>query len=129
MGTRKMLRRLWVVLCDHSVVGVRKTKREAEATVRLRQRQTISNVEHYVAGPYRLEQGATLRTLAPEWISRCACGATYRTEVEWTSLAYVGTADFEPGVVLELRNCVACRSTISRRVSLKKGATKKRGTR
>jgi hypothetical protein len=114
--------RIWLVLCDHSVVGVWKTRLEAERAVRLRQRQTISNVVHFLLGPFVLRHGASAEKRAPEWISRCSCGATYRRESEWVGLAYVGVMDFDDGLVLELRNCVACGSTISRRVSLKKGS-------
>lgn len=119
-------RRLWLVLCDHSFVGVHTTKRAAEDAVRLRQRNTISNIVHWVLGPFVLETGARAAELAPEWISRCSCGAIYRTEKEWSALAYVGPMDFEDGSILELRNCVACASTISRRVKLSKGAVTKR---
>lgn len=117
-------KRLWLVLVDHSVVGVKGTKQEAEDAVRLRQEHTISNVEHYIDGPFVRKAGATTVKLAPEWISRCACGATYRHEKEWQALSYVGVMDFDTREVLELRNCIACGSTISRRSSLKKGAKK-----
>lgn len=124
-----VLDRIWLVSCDHSIVGVWKTKHEATAAVRLRQRHTISNITHFIMGPFLLSKGASTSTLAPEWISRCTCGLTYHSEREWSALAYVGVMDFEAGSVLELRNCVACGSTISRRVDLKKGASKRRGTR
>ena|SRR5688572_18982293 len=120
-----VLRRVWLVFVDHSILGVWRSKREATAAVRLRQRHTVSNVAHFIAGPFVLAPGAKRSRVDPEWIARCPCGATYRSESDWGALSYVGAIDFDTGVVLELRNCVACRSTISRRISLKKGALKR----
>lgn len=121
----QLWRRAWMVFCDHSFVVARRTKREAEETVRLRQSQPISNVEHHIAGPYVLDPDATVLARPPEWISRCACGVTYRLEKEWSALESVGVMSDGAGGALQLRNCVACGSTISRRISLKKGALKR----
>lgn len=126
MDVPKVFHRAWLVFCDHSMVGAWRTKREAAKAVRLRQRQTISNIEHFLLGPFVLKRGAKVDRRPPEWISRCTCAATYRTEKEWNALSYVGVMDFEAGIVLELRNCVACGSTISRRVHLNKGAAVRR---
>jgi hypothetical protein len=120
-----VLKRVWLVFVDHSIVGVWRNKRDADKAVRLRQQHAISNITHFVAGPYALQAGATVTERAPEWIARCTCGVIYRHERQWQTLQYVGVMDAaENGVVLELRNCVACGSTISRRSSLKKGAKK-----
>lgn len=118
------LKRVFIVFCDHSVLSVHRTRRLAEQAIRLRQQHTISNIVHFTLGPFVLERGAKVARLSPEWISRCTCGLAYHSEREWSALAYVGVMDFDDGSVLELRNCVACGSTISRRVNLKKGASK-----
>src|SRR5687767_11637958 len=86
----RLLRSVWLVFCDHSFVVARPTKREAEETVDLRQSQAISNIEHHIAGPYVLQPGATVLARPPKWIARCTCGLTYRLEVEWQALPYVG---------------------------------------
>lgn len=46
--------RVWLVICDHSIAGVWQTRREAEAAVRLRERQASPPIEHHVVGPYVL---------------------------------------------------------------------------
>ncbi len=56
----RLFRRLWLVFCDHSVVGVWRTKREAVDAVRVRARGSILEVDYHVAGPYVLR--STLRS-------------------------------------------------------------------
>jgi hypothetical protein len=125
MAEHVAISRLWLILSDHSVVGVNRTKRGATEAVRLRQQHTASNIVHWILGPFRLDRGARAERREPEWISRCSCEATYRTESAWAALPYVGVMDFRKGTILELRNCIACGSTISRQVDLKKGARKR----
>lgn len=45
-------RRIWIVSVDHSVVGVRATKREATETAELMREQSITGVLFVVFGPY-----------------------------------------------------------------------------
>lgn len=55
-GRRPWLKRVWLLLTDHSVGGVWGTKREAIAAMRLRQGDhSLAHTEFYVAGPYVLE--------------------------------------------------------------------------
>jgi hypothetical protein len=51
----RFFRRIWLVVCDHSVAAVKRTKREAEAAVRLR-RRGANHAEHRVVGPYVLQE-------------------------------------------------------------------------
>lgn len=51
-----LLMRVWLVLCDHSIAGAFRTKREAEAHCRLReQRRGPDQPMHFVVGPYVLQ--------------------------------------------------------------------------
>ena len=56
MDSHKTFRRIWLVLCDHSILGVWRTKREALAATRLRAKGSLLEVEYHVVGPYVLEQ-------------------------------------------------------------------------
>jgi hypothetical protein len=50
------LRRIWLVLTDHSVGGVWRTKREATAAMELRQGDhSLTVTEFAVVGPYVLQ--------------------------------------------------------------------------
>lgn len=46
--------RVWLVFCDHSIVGVWRTKRDAIAATRMRSKGSLLEVEYHVVGPYVL---------------------------------------------------------------------------
>jgi hypothetical protein len=50
-------RRVFLVFCDHSVLGVWRSKRAAKAAARARSDESILEVEYHVVGPYVLEGG------------------------------------------------------------------------
>lgn len=54
--TPTVMPRLWAVFADHSVLGVRRTKREAEAVAQLLRSVSLPDIEYRVAGPYVLLQ-------------------------------------------------------------------------
>lgn len=45
------------------------------------------------------------------WPKRCGCGVVHWS-TSWETLKLVGTASYEPGELLELRNC-GCGSTLA----------------
>ncbi len=45
-------KRVWLVFCDHSVVGVWRSRKEAEEAIELRSAGGLFQVEHYLAGPF-----------------------------------------------------------------------------
>lgn len=49
-----LFRRLWVAFCDHSIIGVWRTRKEAENATRLRVEGSLLEVEYHVVGPYIL---------------------------------------------------------------------------
>jgi hypothetical protein len=125
----RRFRRVWLVLCDHSIVGVKRTKREAEDTVLLRQEQTITNILYFIDGPFVRSRDAKTTLRPPPWISKCACGVTYRSEDAWGALKLVGRmSDGESGREIVDEQATQLRSS-SCRVALKKGATRRRGAR
>jgi hypothetical protein len=58
----------------------------------------------------RISHTATTRP-APAMVKTCACGHSY-TEEQWDELEPRGVQDCGDGTGLDLRNCVACSSTI-----------------
>lgn len=54
---RGIIRRVWLILCDHSVAGVWRTRREAEEVLRFRRENSVELIEHFVMGPYVLQRG------------------------------------------------------------------------
>lgn len=56
--TRPFFRKVWLILCDHSVAAVFRTGREADQGLRLLKRNAIDRIEHCVAGPYVLWEHA-----------------------------------------------------------------------
>lgn len=50
-------RRVWLVYCDHSVLGVWSSKRAALAGSRMGRLNSLLEVEYHVIGPYVLERG------------------------------------------------------------------------
>jgi hypothetical protein len=52
-------RRVWLVWVDHSVAGVWRSKREANASVQLRVKGSLFPVAYTVTGPYVLQDGAS----------------------------------------------------------------------
>ena len=59
---RGNIRRVWLVLVDHSVVGVWRTRREARAAVALRNHAGPGELPHFIVGPYVLQRGENLIT-------------------------------------------------------------------
>jgi hypothetical protein len=59
----------------------------------------------------RVSHTATTRP-APAVIKSCACGHSY-TEEQWDSLDPRGVQDCGDGTGLDLRNCIACQSTLA----------------
>lgn len=56
LPVRGIIRRVWLVLVDHSVVGVFRSKKEARDSIRWRN-NSINKLPHFVAGPYVLQRG------------------------------------------------------------------------
>lgn len=56
LPVRGIIRRVWLVLVDHSVVGVFRSKKEARESIRWRN-HSINRLPHFVAGPYVLRGG------------------------------------------------------------------------
>lgn len=55
-AARVWLKRVWLVLTDHSVGGgIFRTKREARAAVDLREIDSVLQADYLVAGPYVLQ--------------------------------------------------------------------------
>ena len=54
----RLVSRVWLVFCDHSMVGAWRTKRDALAATRMRSKGSILEVEYHVVGPYVLQRGA-----------------------------------------------------------------------
>lgn len=53
---RTLVKRVWLVLCDHSVVGVWRTQRAAATAVSMLRRGSILEVDYHVVGPYVLQR-------------------------------------------------------------------------
>ena len=58
MGAGLVVRRVYLVLTDHSIAGVWFTKREAIAAARLRIEQASKPIVHIVRGPFVLAANA-----------------------------------------------------------------------
>jgi hypothetical protein len=56
LPSRGIIRRVWLVFVDHSVVGVWRTRREAREAAKLR--GSIGRLPLFVIGPYVLQRGA-----------------------------------------------------------------------
>lgn len=52
----KLMRRIWLVVCNESVVGVTRTRKQAFKACRLR--DSLLELECEVVGPFVLQRGA-----------------------------------------------------------------------